>query len=125
MPSHTPNLHVQFDEVPPPGALDAFEQWAGPKGFCLERRAGGVSGFNRYSVDVTQAAWIAWLHQARTAGPAVPIAPLDVIDWRCALLDLVAQAEAAGYILTVDRVPGPGPLAMRNHVARVDSYEKR
>ena len=37
----------------------------------------------------------------------------------------VSIAEDANVIVTVERVPGPGPLAMRNHVAKVEVREKR
>lgn len=38
---------------------------------------------------------------------------------------LVRDAENQGVLVTIERVPGEGPLAMRNHVARVEVRAKR
>lgn len=47
-----------------------------------------------------------------------------VVDWQAAAQQLVERAEAAGWILTVERV-AVEPLAMGKHRARVTSYRKR
>jgi hypothetical protein len=38
---------------------------------------------------------------------------------------IIRIADQANVIVTVERVPGPGPLAMRNHVAKIEVREKR
>lgn len=44
--------------------------------------------------------------------------------YKACMIHLLAHAEADGVIITVERTPLQ-PLAMRNHVARVDVRAKR
>jgi hypothetical protein len=48
-----------------------------------------------------------------------------LLYYEIAFKRLVRDAENDGVIATVERVPGPGPLAMRNHVAKIEVREKR
>ncbi len=47
-----------------------------------------------------------------------------LILWAIQAEQLVKQAEADGVIITIERVPQQ-PLAMRNHVAHIETRLKR